>query len=326
MMRALFVCLLLLDLQTPQPSAPAPPPAGTDIYELVFDGTTDGLRRAKVQPVVTERGYDNQPFYTPDGKSILFTTIRDGKQTDIYEFDRTARQAKPLITTPEGEYSPTITPDGQGISVIRVEADKTQRLWRFDRSGKNPKVILPDIKPVGYHVWVDADTLVLFVLGPPATLQLAHVGTGKADIVARDIGRSLQRIPNNRAVSFVQRDASGSGAAASTDSWVNALNPGTGAVTAIVKAVAGSTDRDCAWLPDGALLMSSGTKIFAWRPAEKDWKEAFDGTSANLGAITRMAVAPDGKSVAVVVAERPAASPGNAHGDPAFGRFDLLHR
>src|SRR4029078_12900432 len=159
-----------------------------------------GLRGPMGQPAVTERGYDNQPFYTPYGKSILFTAIRDGRQTDIYEFDRAARHAKPLITRPEGEYSPTITPDGQGISVIRVEADKTQRLWRFDRSGKNPTVILPDIKPVGYHVWVDADTLVLFVIGPPATLQLAHVATGKADIVARDIGRSLQRIPNNRAV------------------------------------------------------------------------------------------------------------------------------
>ena len=79
--------------------------------------------------------------------------------------------------------------------MIRVEPDKTQRLWRVDRSGKSPAVILPEIKPVGYHTWVDADQLVLFVLGPPATLQLARVSTGKADIVARDIRRSLQPIP-----------------------------------------------------------------------------------------------------------------------------------
>jgi hypothetical protein len=325
MMRALFVSALLLNLQAPQPSTPAPP-AGTDIYELAFDGTLDGLKRAKVQPVVTERGYDNQPFYTPDAKSILFTAIRTGNQTDIYEFDRAARTSKPLITTPEGEYSPTITPDG-GISVIRVEADKTQRLWRFDRAGRNPKVVLTDIKPVGYHVWIDGDTLALFVLGPPATLQIAHVGAGKADIVARDIGRSLQRIPGNRNVSFVQRDSSGDGSPASADFWVNALNPQTGAVTALVKAVAGSNDRDCAWLPDGALLMSAGTKIFSWRPSDKEWKETFDGAAAGLGAITRMAVSPDGKSVAVVVAEKPAAAaPENAHIDPAFGRSWLPRR
>ena len=96
--------------QAPQPTPPAAAPPGTDIYELTFDGSLAGLASAKAQPVSVERGYDNQPFYTPDAKSILYTAIRDGKQTDIYEFDRASRKSKPLITTPEGEYSPTITP------------------------------------------------------------------------------------------------------------------------------------------------------------------------------------------------------------------------
>ena len=68
--------------------------------------------------------------------------------------------------------------------------------------------MLADIKPVGYHTWIDSDQLALFVLGPPATLQLARVSTGKADTLARDIGRSLQRIPGGRLVSFVMRESS----------------------------------------------------------------------------------------------------------------------
>jgi dipeptidyl aminopeptidase/acylaminoacyl peptidase len=203
----LLVALTISARQAPQPSAPAPAATpGTDIYELAFDGTASGLAGAKAQAISTEPGYDNQPFYTPDGKSVLFTAIRDGKQTDIYEFDRATRKSKPLIVTPEGEYSPTVTPDGRGISVIRVEPDKTQRLWRFDRSGGMPAVVLADIKPVGYHTWIDGDQLVLFVLGPPATLQLARISTGKADVLARDIGRSLQRIPGGKLVSFVMRE------------------------------------------------------------------------------------------------------------------------
>jgi hypothetical protein len=270
---------------------------------VTFDGSLAGLASAKAQPISVERGYDNQPFYTPDGKSILYTAIRDGKQTDIYEFDRVTRKSKPLITTPEGEYSPTITPDGKGISVIRVEPDKTQRLWRFDRSGGSPSVILPEIKPVGYHAWVDADQLVLFVLGPPATLQLARVSTGKAETLARDIGRSLQRIPGGRLVSFVMRESASNGAPASGDYWVNALNPQTGAITALTKVAPGSTDRDCAWLSDGTLLMSAGAKIMAWKAGDKAWREAFDGAPAKLAAITRMAISPDGKALAVVVSE-----------------------
>src|SRR5262245_4850934 len=305
MLRSLLLVLLVSVFGQAQPAPPAAAPPGTDIYELTFDGTISGLASAKAQPISVERGYDNQPFYTPDGKSILDTAIRDGKQTDIYEFDRATRKSKPLITTPEGEYSPTITPDGKGISVIRVEPDKTQRLWRFDRSGGSPAVILPDIKPVGYHAWVDADQLVLFVLGPPATLQLARVSTGKAETLARDIGRSLQRIPGGRLVSFVMRESASGGATASGDYWVHALNPQTGAITALTKVAPATADRDCAWLSDGTLLMSAGAKIMAWKAGEKAWREAFDGAAAHLSGITRMAVSPDGKALALVVGESP---------------------
>ena len=149
---------------------------------------------------------------------MLFTANRDGKQTDIYEFDRATRRARQLVATPEGEYSATITPDGKGISVIRVEADGTQRLWRFDRNGSNPKVVLSEIKPVGYHAWVDADRLVLFVLGKPSTLQTAPVSTGKGTVVASNVGRSILRMPGSNSISFVERLENG-------EHWVKELNP-----------------------------------------------------------------------------------------------------
>ena len=287
----------------PAPATPATPPPATDIYEIVFDGTLAGLKGAKPRPIATERGYENQPSFTPEGKTILFTANREGKQTDIFEFDRAARKAQQLIATPEAEYSATVTPDGTGFSVIRVEIDGTQRLWRFDRRGENPRIVLNDIKPVGYHAWVDADTLVLFVLGPPATLQLARVPTGKAEVLARDIGRSLQRIPGGSSVSFVQREADG-------EFSVKALDAAKGGITTIVRVAPGSSDRDCAWLADGTLLMSAGTRILAYRPStppgsSEPWTEVFDAVPHKLGPITRMAVAPDGKALAIVVGEPP---------------------
>src|SRR6267378_1894361 len=95
------------------------------------------------------------------------------------------------------EYSPTPLPDGKGFSVIRVEADSTQRLWAFDRDGSRPRLVLDSIKPVGYHAWADAHALVLFVLGSPPTLQIADAGSpgARGEVLAHDIGRSLQRIP-----------------------------------------------------------------------------------------------------------------------------------
>jgi Tol biopolymer transport system component len=302
MFRIVAIAVLAAAL-TQQPAKPPAPPPATDIHELVFDGTLAGLKSAKPRGVATERGYENQPSFTPDGNTILFTANRDGKQTDIFEFDRASRKSRQLVATPEAEYSPTVTPDGTGFSVIRVESDGTQRLWRFDRRGENPRIVLNDIKPVGYHTWVDADTLVLFVLGPPATLHLARVPTGKSEVLARDIGRSLQRIPGGSSVSFVQRDAEG-------EFSINALDPAKSSITRLVRALPGSTDRDCAWLADGTLLMSAGTRIFAHRPTmppsgPESWTEAFDTAAHKLGPVTRMAVAPDGKALAFVVGEAP---------------------
>lgn len=286
--------LMLAVLATlPQPAA-APPT--TDIYELALTGTIDTIATAPPRPVSTEPGYDNQPAYTPDGASLLFTANRDGKQTDIYEFDRKTRRVKRLTDTAEAEYSPTVTPDGQGISVIRVEADSTQRLWRFERSGSNPRLVLADIKPVGYHAWIDADQLALFVLGKPSTLQHARVSTGKAVIVADNIGRSLHLVPKSSLVSFIHRE--------SPDSiWVKHFDAATGVVTPLVRVVGGNDEGDVAWTPDGTLLMSSGRRILAWRRGDKDWRTLVDLSAHTLGAVTRMAVAPGGDAVAIVVNE-----------------------
>jgi dipeptidyl aminopeptidase/acylaminoacyl peptidase len=282
-----------------QPTAPptggAQTPPGTDIYELAFSGQLETLKEATPRPISVAPGYDNQPFYTPDGAAVLFTANRDGKQTDIYEFDRATRRVRQLVATPEAEYSATITPDGKGVSVIRVEADGTQRLWRFDRNGSNPKVVLSEIKPVGYHAWVDADRLVLFVLGKPSTLQTAPVSTGKGTVVASNVGRSILRMPGGNSISFVERLENG-------EHWVKELNPMTGVSTPLVMAPAGSTERDCAWLPDGTLLMSAGARIVAWRRGQ-GWRDVYDVAIHKLGAVTRMAVAPDGRSMAVVVNE-----------------------
>jgi hypothetical protein len=285
----------------PPPAAPAAP-AGTDIYLVSLD---KGKWGAPV-PVSVEKGYDNQPFFDPGGRFVLFTANRDGKQMDIYQYDRETRAVSQLTrTAPEGEYSPTIPPElpgkpalkRDGFTVIRTEPDGTQRLWQFDRQGGNPQLVLTEIKPVGYHAWVDADRVALFVLGKPATLQLARISTGAAETAASDIGRSLHRVPGTRSVSFVQREASG-------EFWIKQIEFDTKKIDPLVKAVEGSSDRDYAWLPDGkTILMSAGTKIHSWTRGAKDWTEAFDAAPHALGAITRLAVAPKGDAVAIVAGE-----------------------
>ena len=185
--------------QTSSPS-PTPTPPATDIFIIDLQTTPAGNLKLVGQPVKITNwaGYNNQPSFLPDGKSILYTSIRD-KQADIYRYDIRSGSTAQVANTPESEYSPTLMPDGKSISVVRVEADGTQRLWKFPLAGGPPALILEKIKPVGYHLWVDEDTLALFVLGKPNTLQLVDLRTGKAEVIADNPGRILRRVPIGRA-------------------------------------------------------------------------------------------------------------------------------
>jgi hypothetical protein len=173
-----------------------------------------------------------------------------------------------------------------------VEADSTQRLWSFESAGTNPEVILPNIQPVGYHAWLDDDRLALFVLGTPATLQIASVADGSARVVAENIGRSLYRTPGRETVSFVQLDPEGQG-------WITEYDPDADEFHPIAPLKEGN--EFFAWAPGGNLLMGQGSKIFRWVPGESEsWVEVADLAAAGILGITRIALSPEGGWVAVV--------------------------
>jgi len=235
-------------------ATPAGPPA-TDIY-LADLRVAQGRASVGVPVNVTARpGYDNQPFFLPDGRAFLYTSIREDSQADIYRYDIDQKSSVRLTTTRESEYSPTPLPDGSGFSAVRVEADSTQRLWAFDLAGSRPRVVLDSIKPVGYHAWGDAHTLILFVLGSPPTLQIADAGfpTARGEVFAKDIGRSLQRIPGRASVSFVQRDSIAGPTLEELDIYRRRVRE-------LAKVPPGA--EFFAWTPDGIVLTASGTTLY----------------------------------------------------------------
>ena len=180
--------------------------SGTDIFLAPL--RQDGRSVTIGAPVnVTHRpGYDNQPSFTPDGASLLYTAIGADGQADTWTIRLAGRPDAPtrLTNTAIGVYSPTVMPDGKSFSVIRVERDSTQRLWKFPLGGGEPSLVLEGIKPVGYHAWIDAHTVIVYVLGNPATLQVVDVATGDATVVASRIGRALVKVPHHGSVNFVQ--------------------------------------------------------------------------------------------------------------------------
>jgi hypothetical protein len=282
----------------------APPPPDTEIFLAPLSIANGAVTVGAPINITNSPGYDNQPSFTPDGRSVLFTSIRGRAQTDIYRYDIPAGKLARVTDTPESEYSPTVTPDGAHISVIRVEADGTQRLWRFTIDGAQPELVLTDVKPVGYHAWVDDHTLALFILGQPASLQIADTRTGKADSFVPGINRSIQRIPGGRTISFVQRIRPSEPDVVPTLK-ISELDPTSRRVTPLVNAVAGAREADCAWTPDGMLLMADKDVLYGWRRGENDWRHLADLAALGLHGVSRLAVSPAGDRLALVTQAQP---------------------
>lgn len=281
-----------MQTQTAPQTQEAPAPPASDIYTVSLDTTgKDGWKFGTPHNVTSHKGYDNQPFFTPDGKAILFTSIRDGDQADIYRLDLSAGTTERLTNTPESEFSPTITTDEKHISVVRVEKDQTQRLWRFSLTGQSPEVVLPDIKRVGYHRWLDIQHVVLFILGDPETLQLVHVPTHKMTLLASNPGRCFGFDPQNYRLTYVEKISE-------QEWWVRELDLQSTSKIDLIRTPPGS--EDFVWTSDGTLVMAAGSKVFTWKAGQRDWKEAADFSSSGLQKITRLALSPDGATLALV--------------------------
>ncbi len=270
-------------------------PPQTDIYvadlsvfgELYYLG---GLRNVTNRP----ESYDNQPLFTPDSRSILYTAAYDDGddgQTEIHRYYLSSGRTTRVTRTAESEYSPTPIPGDRAFSAIQVEADSTQRLWRFTMEGMDAEVVLRDVAPVGYHAWGNEQKLLLFVLGEPPTLQVADATTGLSEVVADGVGQSLNKIPNRNAWSFVER-------VSDEQSWISELNIGTHEIVRLIQTRDGGDFH--AWTPEGVLLMASGRRILKWDPeVDADWRVMADLRHVNR-TFSRIAVSPDGTKIAIV--------------------------
>lgn len=264
-----------------------------DVYLAAISLRGTEIQIGTPENVTARPGYDNQPSFSPDGRAIYYTSVRDDAQADIYRYDIGTRETTRItMTAPESEYSAAVLPGGTAIAVIRVDRDSAQRLWRFPLGGGTPSVILEGVRPAGYFAFADEHTIGLFVLGAPPTLQIADTRTGAADTIVANIGRSLHRVPGQRLISYVSR-------AYQESAWIMSVDPATRSIAPIAKLPTGT--EDYAWLPDGRIIAGQGSKLLVCDPgATAEWKEVADLAAGGLTAISRLAVSRDGGSVAIV--------------------------
>ena len=280
----------------PQKDLTSTGPGSTDIwvYGLDIDGTDIKVLAGK--PVVEREGYDNQPSFSPNSKQILYTSMY-GNQTDIFRYDIMTEKTVRLTNTRESEYSPLAMPDKMHFSVVRVEKDSTQRLWQFPIKGGEPKLISKKIKRVGYHTWIGTNNFAVFIIDEHvkdrSSLHTATLDGKSTKKVYENIGRCLQKIPTESALSYVAKPKD-------KPPLIEKMNIYTLEISKVIKCLEGS--EDFAWTPDGTVLMAKENILFKFRPGvDSGWKNIH--TFAEHTHITRLSVSKDGMQLAIVVDE-----------------------
>lgn len=271
---------------------------GTDIWVGELRGSGSALSLGDLRNVTRRAGYDNQPQFAPDGRSLLFTRIEADGRADSWRVTVDGRVVSQLTRTAvEQEYSPTPMPDGNGFSAIVVEADSTQRLWAYDWNGVPQRPIVPALKPVGYHVWVGLGNIGAFVLSQPTprdanALVLMNPQTERVDTLARGIGRAFARVPGREAFTFVHFHGD--------TAVLGEVDVRTRGVRRVVVLPRGAEYH--VWLPDGSALISGNGVLYRW--AEGRLETFVDLRSRGIRDVSRLALSADGTHLAIVGADQ----------------------
>ncbi len=269
----------------------------TDIYLLSISKNEKGKYLVGEPEKITPwKGYDNQPYFLPDGTGLLYTSIRDSTKADIYKYTYQFAKTSQITHTPNtAEYSPMLMPDKSGISCVRVLEDDSTQLFTKAMAHDEYVPIFPGLNPVGYYCWANSDVVAMFVLGEPQTLQLGYYKTGVIKKVGERIGRCLVRMPGKTSTGFyyVQFDED------STSTTINFYDLKTGKSSEIVAALPGA--EDFGLMPDGTFLMGSEGVLYKYLPGtDKDWLSIAELEGTAVEKFYRIVVNPTGDKIALV--------------------------
>ena len=116
------------------------PDGRTLVFDLLGDIYTLPISGGTAQAISTGPAWDSHPRYSPDGKTIAFSSDRGGIE-NIWLMDPNGRNPRPLTTekdayvrsaawTPDGNYLVARKEDGKRAGIPPVE------LWVYHREGR----------------------------------------------------------------------------------------------------------------------------------------------------------------------------------------------
>lgn len=297
----LFTCPIgLIFAQYPQ----------TDVYMLKIKPKKQQIQVSHLTQISDNEGYDNQPYFTPDGKDIFFVSqVKGQTQTDVYQYhihQAGHRKVRQVTNTPESEFSPKFNPKTHRISAVRIETDKdsTQRFWDLSvMYGKYYKalrerefVISEQLKGIGYYDWVNKEEAAVFIVGEKkhALYRFDTRFPAQKQPIHDNVGRAILKVPHKNAITFVSK---------SENNWkIMKYDFGKDSLTEVVATL--PECEDFCWHPKGYLLAGDKGKLYAFYPKKKKdnpgWVQVADLTALGISDFYRLTVNKRGNRMAIV--------------------------
>ena len=238
--------------------------------------------------------YDSQPYFMPSSQSVLFASARDGKQTDIYEYDIGTKQTTQLTETEHSEFSPKPVGNTGNVSFVSEGYNPYQTVWQLDRKTGQQSWLLNSKEPVGYYQIDEPTGDVLFWSRYGWSVQYLNLKRNENRFVSgHALPSTPQKIPNSNRFSFVHRQTNGM-------VWIKAFDPKDFSVTHVAPIF--DSNHDYTWAPNGDILRFDNGKLSVWPAGNKsfNWTTGQDVSQLVKGKLGRLSVSPDGKYLALV--------------------------
>lgn len=269
----------------------------TEVYVFDIVKIADKVDLQNGTNISNNSGYDSQPyFYNND--NIIFAAARNG-ETDIAMYDLNQKK-QPLYYISEtkngGEYSPQRIPMSNNVSAVRLDKDGLQRLYSYNFKTKKSIELIANLK-VAYPTWYDKKTVVAAVIVNDSLELIISDLNAKTNIsVAKNVGRSVHKIPNSDLVSFISKEKK--------ENWLlKSLNIKTKEIKTITSV---GKSEDVCWLPNGNLLITDRNMIYQFNPKkDKNPSVFFSFNDKNIHTISRIAVNKTGTKIALVTEVSP---------------------
>ncbi len=265
-------------------------PMASDIFLVDADFNSAPVLFKNPINISNRIGYDNQPAFFDNSKSLYFVSMKEDLQADIYKYSIYDKSIQQLTKTSESEYSPKQTSQPYHFSVVRVEKDSSQRFREYSLLTGSSTPICAELDSIGYYCWTSEKDFVFFKITDPATLWKCDVIRCKEEKLASGIGRCM--MPKNKNEIFITQ-------LVDSTRWICSLNLKTKKIERLILCLESS--EDFAVYQKHRFMMAKDAKLFTFDSKKsKNWLELADFQKHGLTKIKRISIASDLSKIAFV--------------------------